>query len=178
MNLEKIQLSKIINQDPRELLKLYKTINPVLQSFFLKKIQNPQDRQEIIQDTLLSILDSLPAFNYNSSLKTYIYSIARHELVDYYRKKKIKNLLFSHFPFLENLIDKALGPQLALEEKEKKQQIYQTFKKLNEGYSLILRLRYIEGLSVNQISKKLNLSYKAAESRLSRARLAFQKSFV
>ena len=178
MNLEKIQISKLVKQNPRELLKFYRTVNPLLTKYFAKKIKNAQDRQEIIQDTILSILDALPAFKQNSKFSTYIYSIARHELIDYYRRKKIKTILFSHFPFLKTLASKALGPQLSLEEKEKKQQIYRCLKNLSEGYSTILRLRYIEGLSVKKISKKLSITYKAAESRLSRARLAFQKEFV
>jgi RNA polymerase sigma factor (sigma-70 family) len=46
---------------------------------------------------------------------------------------------------------------------------------LSEGYRQVLRLKYIEGLSVAQIATRLDLSLKAVESRLSRARLAFRE---
>ena len=178
MRLTKAQIPLLIAEDPRTLLEFYAKITPFLKKFFASQIQDHQDREEVISDTILSILDSLPRFQRQSKFSTWAYSIARHELIDYYRRKKLKTLLFSHFPFLENLADKALGPQLALEETEAKHKIYQTFKNLSEGYSRILRLRYIEGLSVKMISLELNISYKATESRLSRARLAFQKEFV
>lgn len=178
LTLTKAQIHKLIANDPLETLHFYRQIKPILHKYFLHKISDSHDRQEIIQDTILSILDSLPAFEGDCQITTYIYTIAHHELVDYYRKKKIKHILFSHFPLLEKIADKALGPQLALEEKEKKQQIYNCLKNLSEGYSEILRLRYIEGLSVKKIANQLDISYKAAESKLSRARLAFQKEFV
>lgn len=178
MNLSQTQIHLLIIQDPLATLKFYRQITPILAKYFSGKVANIKDREELIHDTILSILDSLPQFNRKSKFSTWVFSIAHHELVDYYRKRKIKEVIFSHFPFLENIIDKALGPQLALEEKEKKVQIKNTLENLSEGYSQILRLRYIEGLTVTQIAQILNITYKAAESRLSRARLAFQKDFV
>lgn len=177
MNFIKTQITSLINENPRSILEFYNKVQPYLEKYFKNKIDNKRDREEVIQDTIISILDSLPGYKFQSKFTTWIYSIARHELIDYYRRKKIKHILFSTFPFLENIIDKALGPQFALEEKEAKHKIYNTFKNLTEGYSQILRLRYLEGLTVSQISEKLNITYKAAESKLSRARLAFQKEY-
>ena len=178
MKFTKTQIISLISEDPRATLEFYNTAKPYLETIFHGKIDNTKDKEEIIQDTIISILDSLPRFKFQSSFKTWAYSIARHELIDYYRKKKIKSILFSHFPFLEYLVDKALGPQLKLEEKEAKHKIFNTFKNISEGYSQILRLRYVEGLSVSQIANKLNITYKAAESKLSRARLAFQQEYT
>ncbi|NMB57180.1 sigma-70 family RNA polymerase sigma factor [Candidatus Beckwithbacteria bacterium] len=178
MDLTAKQISDVIRENPRAMLVFYSQVYPFLVRFLQNKINNQEDREELIQDIILAILDSLPQFKAQAKFKTWVYTIAKHELIDYYRKKKIKNILFSHFPFLEKLADMALGPELALEEKQAKQKIFETLKNLSEGYAQILRLRYIEGLSVQQIADKLDISYKAAESRLGRARLAFQKEFV
>ena len=40
-----------------------------------------------------------------------------------------------------------------------------------------MRLKYVEELSVKQIAQELALTVKAVESRLTRARLAFQKLY-
>ncbi len=178
MDINDRDISLIIREDPRALLKLYRQVVPELKRFFLLKVADENDREELVQDTILSIVDSLPQFKRQSQFSTWCLSIAKHELVDYYRRKKIKAILFSRLPFLQEIVDKALGPQLALEEKEAKGKIFKTLHNLTEGYSEILRLRYIEGLSVSAIAKELNLTYKAAESKLSRARLAFQAEFV
>lgn len=177
-NNEEVLIKRVIAEDDRAITKLYWRYMPKLRRFFKGRVENPKDAEEVAHDTFLSVLDALPSFDGRSQLSTWIMGIAKHELVDFYRKKKIKKLLFSRFPFLEKLVDQALGPQLALEEKQLKQRILKTFQNLSEGYALILRLKYVEGLSVAEIAKKLEITYKAAESRLSRARLAFQKVFV
>ena len=81
-------------------------------------------------------------------------------------------------PFLEKLVSQALGPELAYQELETKTKILATLKRLSEGYAQILRLKYVEGLSMRQIANQLNLTVKAVESKLTRARLAFQKIYV
>jgi len=86
--------------------------------------------------------------------------------------------LFSRLPFLKELVSEALGPELAYQELETKRKIVATLKHLSEGYARILRLKYVEELSMRQISQKLNLTVKAVESKLTRARLAFQKVYA
>lgn len=171
-------IKRVIANDDRATTQLYWRFIPHLRRFFKGRITNRKDAEEVVHDTFLSVLDALPSFDGRSKLLTWIIGVAKHELVDYYRRKRIKKMLFSRFPFLEKLVDQALGPQLALEEKQLKQRILKTFQILSEGYAQILRLKYVEGLSVAEIAQTLEVSYKAAESRLTRARLAFQKAFV
>lgn len=155
----------------------YRRFQPKLTAFIAKKVDG-RVVEEILQDTFISALQSLPLFKGKSSLESWLFSIAKHEICDYYRKKKIKEVVFSKLPFLEKLISRALSPETAYEEKELKEKIRHCFGRLSEGKHRILRLRYVEGWSVGEIAAKLKISYKSCESRLSRARLAFQNEFV
>ena len=146
--------------------------------FICRKVADPADAEDIVQEALISIYDSLPLFKGKSSFLTWAYSIARHELADFYRKKKLKQVVFSRLPWLRELVSQALGPELAYQELETKKKIVRTLKNLSEGYSRILRLKYVEELSMRQIGQELNLTVKAVESRLTRARLAFQKLYA
>src|SRR3990172_12106314 len=154
------------------------SIRQRLTRFVSQKVSDPMDVDEIVQDSLLSALDSLPGFKGRSQLFTWVAGIARHEILDFYRRKKIKQIVFSKLPFLENLVSEALGPELALQELETKTRILTSLKHLSEGYAQILRLKYVEGRSMAEIAEKLNLTIKAVESRLTRARLAFQKVYA
>lgn len=174
---EKQLISQIIKGNNQAINRFYKIYHNLLIKIILRKVENRKDAEEILQDVFISALSSLPLFNFRSSLLTWLQSITRHEICDYYRKKKIKTIVFSKFPFLEKLVDQALGPELALQEKEMKHKISTTFENLREGYQLILRLKYMEGLSVREISKAQGKSLKAVESMLARARLAFQKEY-
>ena len=154
------------------------SIRQRLTRFVSQKVADPMDVDEIVQDSLLSALDSLPGFRGQSQLFTWVCGIARHEVMDFYRRKKIKQIVFSKLPFLEKLVSEALGPELAYQELETKTKIVVTLKHLSEGYVQILRLKYVEGRSMAEIAEKLNLTIKAVESRLTRARLAFQKVYA
>jgi len=146
--------------------------------FVATKVSDRADVEDIVQEALISIYDSLVLFKGKSSFFTWACAIAKHEIADFYRKKKIKQVVFSKLPFLEGLVSEALGPELAYQELEAKTKIVNTLKRLSEGYARILRLKYVEGLSMRQIANQLNLTVKAVESRLTRARLAFQKIYV
>ncbi|MEA3354935.1 MAG: sigma-70 family RNA polymerase sigma factor [Patescibacteria group bacterium] len=148
-----------------------------LMNFVLTKVNDLKDAEEIVQDALMGGLDSLPRFRGDCELFTFVASIAKHEIIDFYRKKKIKQILFSRLPFLKKLASEALGPELAYQELEQKKKIVKVFKKLSEGYSQVLRLKYIKGFSMKEIALKTGDSVKAIESRLTRARLAFAKIY-
>lgn len=174
---DQVLVKQILKADKNSIELLYKLYSKKLLDFISQKIPNHKDAEEILHDVFISSLDSLAIFNFKSSLGTWMIGIAKHEIVDYYRKKRIKTLVFSHFPFLEKIVDQALGPELALQEKETKTKIFHSLKNLSEGYCQILRLKYIDELSMLEISKRLNITVKAVESRLFRARLAFQKLY-
>lgn len=147
-------------------------------NFVRQKVADPADAEDIVQETLISVYDSLPLFKGRAAFFSWCCGIAKHEVADFYRKKKLKQVVFSHLPWLKELVSEALGPELAFQELETKKRIVKTLKHLSEGYSQILRLKYVEGLSMRQIAAELNLTVKAVESRLTRARLAFQKVYA
>lgn len=151
--------------------------SPRLLNFINQFVEGKEDAQDILQETLISALGSLPTFSKRSSFYTWLCSIAKHEIADFYRKKRIKAFLFSRLPWLEGLAGEALGPEQLLLRKEFEQQVRRTLAGLGEGYREILRLKYYRGLTVEEIARELNESFKTVESRLFRARKAFAKAF-
>lgn len=174
---DKQMVRGILKKDKFWLKKFENQYRPRLLRFVLKKIGSYEDAEEIVQDTLLNAIYCLPSFLGKSCLSTWLCSIARHEIADFYRKKKIKTILFSHFPYFEKLAAKILSPEMALEEKEIEQKILSCFLSLKEGYREILRLKYIEGLSLLQIACHLKKTAKAIEMGLRRARQKFVKNW-
>jgi len=175
--LDKEMIKGVLEGDKVWIRKFEQKFRHKLLNFVLQKIGKYEDAEEIVQDTLVSAIYCLPSFLGKSSLWTWICGIAKHEIADFYRKRKIKEVLFSHFPGLERLASKALSPELALEEKEIKEKIVGCFLSLTEGYRDVLRLKYIEGHSVRQIGQQLKKTSKAIEMRLRRARVAFVQNW-
>ncbi len=172
---DKKLVAQILKNNPLAIKSFYSRHQPKLTSFVKGKIDNPEDVEEIVQDAFWGVLNSLPNFKFNSSLYTYLVSIAKHEIADYYRKKRIKTVLFSHFPFLETLATKALGPEEEALKKELKEEILKILKRLPSRYQKLLRLKYLEEHSVKEIALKLASSPKAVESALTRARKTFRR---
>lgn len=148
-----------------------------LRRFIKGKIDNPLDAEDILQETLISAYQSLGTFNGRSSFYTWICAIAKHEIGDFYRKKRIKAIVFSRLPFLEGLVSQALGPELALERKEVKEKVRLVLGNLKKGYEQVLRLKYIEEMTVREIARELGETMKAVEARLFRARVVFRREF-
>ncbi len=145
-----------------------------VRAFIARKIDDEGVVDEIANDVLMAAYQSLPNFNHKCSEFSYICSIAKHKIIDYYRKKKIKTILFSTNPLFEEIADKALGPERDVLKNELKTEIEATFKELKEGYGKLLRLKYLDGLRTSKIAEMTKLSVKAVESRLSRAKRQFQ----
>lgn len=149
-----------------------------LLNFIRQRVDDEEEAREILEETLATAWESRRNFSGRSAFFTWLCGIARHEIADFYRKKRLKNLLFSHLPWLEDLATQALGPEQELLKKELIQNVRNTLNNLDKGYQEVLRLKYYQGLTVAQIAQKLNETVKTIESRLFRARQAFAKAFV
>lgn len=167
----------VIREEKVWLRKFHKRFEDYLFNYISRKVERIEDVEEILQDVFVSAIYALPSFSGKSSLKSWLTSIARHEIADFYRKQKIKRILFSHLPFLETIADQALSPEMAMEEKEIKEKMVSCFLSLSEGYRQVLRLKYIEGYTAKKIAQLTGKSIKAVESHLRRARHAFLKNW-
>jgi RNA polymerase sigma-70 factor (ECF subfamily) len=167
-------VTKLLSGNHRELHHFYRQASLQLKRFFLSHTAEPEDCDELIQDTFLHFLDALPLFNYQSTLTTFMVSIAHHELADYWRKKYAKRLIRT-IPIVKNYIapiQTSARTSLLLH-----RSLESTYQKLHPQSALLLRMKYEDALSVKEIAAKLGLSPKAVECGLYRARKAFQLSY-
>lgn len=149
-----------------------------IQAFIGKRIDDEGVVEELTNDVMLAAIKSRPAFNQKCSEFSFICSIAKHKIVDYYRKKKIKTVLFSVSERFEEIAEAALTPERDVLKNELKEEIGKTFEEIGEGLAKILRLKYVEGRRVAEIAQMLKLSIKAVESRLIRAKQKFRNAWV
>ena len=56
-------VQKILARDRRALAGFYHTFTPRLRRFILQKIADPQDAEEVLQDTLFAFLESIRDFS-------------------------------------------------------------------------------------------------------------------
>jgi len=174
---EKELLERIIKKDERALLRLYKKYQPSVLRYVRSQISNYQTAEELTQDIFINFIEALRDFRFQSSIKTFLFSIARHKVVDQIRKRKIKDVFFSKLPMfiVESL--KIVFIDEEIDKKELKEKITKVLDDLPNDYRLILRLKYVEGIKMKEISSKLKMNFKATESLLFRARKSFIKVY-
>lgn len=171
-------ITKMLSRDRHALSLFYRTYTPALRRYIRNKINNPDDAEEVLQDALFAFLEAIRDFTGASKLKTYLYAIASHKVIDWYRRKKIRHVVFSAVPQLESLIAPLVGPEEALDAKLLREKIRVVLGRLLPMHRSVLVLKYADDFSVADIAKKLTISFKSAESQLFRARKAFVEGFL
>ncbi len=171
-------IQKILNRDRRALATFYHAYQPKLLRFIHSKVNATEDCDEILQDTLYAFLEATRDFQGKSNIQTFLFAICQHKIIDFYRRKKLKHFVFSQVPQLETLISPLLNPEEELDVTILKEKIAKVFVGLLPRYRQILKLKYLEDLSVEEIAGKLAISFKSAESQLFRARKAFVALFL
>lgn len=171
-------ISQILAHDRSALAHFYRTYAPKLRRYIAAKVQRPEDVEEILQDTLYGFLEAIRDFGGRSSIQTFLYAICHNKIVDYYRKKKIKHVVFSQMPQLEMLVSPLLDPEAAFDAKLARAKIRKVLARMIPVHRQVILLKYLENTSVEDIAEKLSISFKSAESKLFRARKAFVELFI
>ena len=156
----------------------YKKYYLSVKKFISQKIDDEGVVEELTNDAMMAAIMCQSNFDGKCSEFSWVCSIAKHKIIDYYRKKKIKTILFSISDEFEEIADKALTPERDVLKNELREEIKKTMAELSKGYKDILRLKYIEGMKINEISKNLKMTGKAVESKLIRAKKKFREAWV
>lgn len=72
---------------------IYKEYSKYVFNYLLSLTNNAEIAEELMQETFYSAIKNIHKFQNNSSLKTWLYKIAKNKLIDYCKKnKKIKEI--------------------------------------------------------------------------------------
>jgi RNA polymerase sigma-70 factor (ECF subfamily) len=139
------------------------------------------DAEDIWQETLLAAINALPAYRGQSRLFTWLCGIARHKVADHFRRQgRSVAEVFSDVPEAElaALIGAGTLPEEVVVRRATRVRVVQALATLRDDYRTALVARYADEQSVDEVAHQLGRSYKATESLLSRARVAFQEALA
>jgi RNA polymerase sigma-70 factor (ECF subfamily) len=177
----------ICNNDEKALRSFYdEYFQPVYNFVFYRVSGDKQSVEEIVTDVFMAAIRGAGRFSFKSSLFTWLCSIAKNKISDYYRKEIVRDRLevaFSEVDFnikelLESLESGIELPDEHVERLEVREIVKGVLASLPVQYQKVLELRYTKELKIREIGEHLGASIKAAESLLARAQKAFYKTFV
>ena len=142
--------------------------------FFINRyVGNVAIAQEISEDVFVELLIHKRRYNFKTSLKTYIFTIARNKAVSYLRKCSRKPECA--YEYIENEADRRnLEDEFLKKERDKK--LHNAIDNLNEDYKTVLHLIYFEDMSYEQAGAVMKKSKKQIENLVYRARQVLKKT--
>lgn len=135
---------------------------------FLNKRGNPDQSEDILQETLIAALDGLKDFDRSRSFSAWIFGIARNKANEFHRK--IARITDLHSKISDPGIDTTV-PSHAMEQAEQSELFWSEARKcLSEDQFTCMWLRYQEDLGITEISEALDKSTANIKIILFRAR--------
>lgn len=147
--------------------------------FVFRMVGDPQDAEEITQDTFVKLWRNIKKFNPEQNFRTWLLSIAHNTAIDLLRKRK--SFVFSDFDTEEGLgieetiADSAPLPVEILIQAEEKKLLDGALAQLSVVHREVLALHYVEQLTFNEIRVILNKPLNTVKSHHRRALAALRK---
>lgn len=135
--------------------------------------------EDLTQETMLAAVRTNRRPEQAESTMPWLYGIARHKLMDHYRRQERDRRVFGQQVPEDDVpeSDYAL-PDLDLESLPVRDAIIATLDSITPRHRAALVLRYLDGCDVPFLAASLGITVDAAESVLVRARTAFRREWT
>jgi RNA polymerase sigma-70 factor (ECF subfamily) len=163
----------------------FKEYFPRLFRFTLTRVDNNEElAEEIVQRTMCIVVRKMGSFRGEALLFTWLCQICRNETNAVFRQRKIEmreDVPIEDHPGVQAALESVAAddgrPESAMRREEIANFVRVTLEHLPSKYAQALELKYVQGYSVKEVATSLNVGEKAAESILTRSRVAFKERF-
>ena len=133
-------------------------------------VGNHEDAEDLCSSIFLKIYSRLDTYQPSaSSLSTWIYSITRNSVIDYYRTRHVHSPIEEDIPATDELDESML-------QEETLQELAAGLKHLPKELSDLIILHYYKNYTLQKIAEFMNLSYGAVKLRHKKALELLRKS--
>jgi RNA polymerase sigma-70 factor (ECF subfamily) len=144
---------------------------PRLYGMFMKRWPNPSLAEELVQKTIFDAVRGRGSFEASKgSPEEWIFGIARNNIRLEIRRRATQPSVDGDLSYYLERIDGEPLPDEVLEQKETAAIVRSALSRLESKEQDVLRAKYIENLSANDIAKRIGITAKAVHSLLYRAR--------
>lgn len=170
-------LGRIALGNEPALAELYSHFNKKVFNTALGFLQNAEDAAEVTQDVFVKIFQSASQFERKSSVNTWVYRIAVNQSLDRLsHRKRQKRYGFMVRLFKKDSLDIQVElphfdhPGVLFENKENARTLFAAIETLPEQQKTAFVLSFVEDLKRQEVADVMELSLKAVESLLQRAK--------
>ena len=140
-----------------------------LNRFAQRRLQSDSEAEDVVQQSIFLAFRHLRQFRREASFKTWLRAIALNEVIRLSQRRAV-----AHLPLRESvaasLADPASSPHIQCEQRERAEQLHRALTRLPEKYRLMIQLRDLRELSIDETARSLSLTNSAVRTRHHRAR--------
>ena len=163
-------LSRVASGDRRALEEVHARYSREIFRYLLTLTSDYQAAEEILQDTLVAVWRGAGTFEERSSVKTWLFGIARRQAHNVLRKRKL--------PTSEEdpagLVEAVAEPEDMLLIKDRDEELVNRIKDLSSAHREVLALVFFHELSYAETARILGVPLGTVKSRLSNAKKALR----
>ena len=139
-----------------------------IRHFILSKVKNPVITEDILQDTFIKVHTKLHTLKDADKLKSWLFSIARYTILDYFRIHKNEI----------SVEDLELESEPEPNQHSEQDCLRGIIKNLPKKYRDPLFLADIKGLKQQEVANQLHVSLSTVKSQIQRARKQIAQGFM
>lgn len=171
--------------DPHAFAEMVERYSATVYNLALRLMNNPQEAEEVLQETFISAFRGLERFEGRSQLSTWLYRIAYNAALMRLRRRKLTTTSIDE-PLVNEegeelprqLVDWGARPDQIVLNDELRRTLDAAVATLPPTLRSVFVLRDIEGLSTAETAETLGLTETNVKVRLHRARLALREQLT
>lgn len=184
---DKKLVRQLLDGDERAFDRFFEEYFARLYRFALLRLGDDREAaREVAQDSLTRAVRKLHTYRAEAALFTWLCAICRNVCSDWLAKQgryREHILLIEDFPEVQAAVDSLRMPEQMSPERhygrvELLRLIQVALDRLPAHYGDVLEWKYIEGHSVKEISKRLDMGTEATQSLIARAKRAFADAYA
>lgn len=159
-------VSRLQNGDIDAFDELFSKYGNRLFAFALSYLKSKEESEELVQDVFLKVWENRKGLRKESSFKSYLFTVAYHNMCRLFRKKQIHQKFLDRGVIAENSttsLEDQIEYRIALE------QIDELIRKLPEKQRVIFIKSRREGKSTQEIAQEMNLAPGTVDNQISAA---------
>lgn len=147
-----------------------------LYNVVFKMVLQQQEAEDIVQDVFLKIYKNRKKYNHSVKFSTWIYRISVNQTLNILRRKKLFSSKIIHF--LKPRDESAPSYEEKLEQDTATKRLKKCIDKIPEKYRVCLVLKYMENLSIKDISEIMNIGEPLVKTRIHRAKQKLKEVYI
>lgn len=159
-------VARAVKGDAKAFGELYERHVSAIHRYIVYRVRNPHDARDLAEEVFLKAWQGLPGYRPGKvPFRGWLYRIAHNAVIDHYRARKEAEPLDDR----DDLVDDRPDPERQVIEQEEVERVADVIAQLLPDYQQVVVLRYIEGLSTDEVAAVLDRSNGAVRVLLHRA---------